>query len=61
MTMLGGVTPSDFDSDPGDLLWIKFIASADDASQMLPIIFYYSIKGMSLVLAYAMMVGLLVR
>jgi hypothetical protein len=59
MTMLAGVTPSDFDSDPGDLLWIKFIASPEDASQMLPIVFYYSLKGISTVIGYAMMVGLL--
>ena len=39
---------------------MKFIASADDASVMLtPFVFGYSLVGMTVLITYAMMVGLI--
>ena len=56
----GGIKPSTWSGGSQDLLWMKFIASADDASVMLfPFVFGYSVTGMTVLITYAMMVGLI--
>lgn len=61
MTLLGGVKSSSFKRNPGsNFLWIKFISSKEDASQMLPLAFMYALQGVSIIQSYAMMVGLIV-
>jgi len=61
MTLLGGVKLSSFKADPGqNFLWIKFIASKEDASEMLLLVFLYALQGISTIVVYAMMVGLIV-
>lgn len=47
------------DHDPDQLIWMKYIASATDASETLSIIFYYSIRGMVAVQTYGMLVGII--
>lgn len=42
-----------------DVLGIKFIASEEDASQLLFMIFSYAYKGLNAISNYAMMVGLI--
>lgn len=59
MTMMGGVKPNDFNHDPKDLFWVKYVASAHDAAEQLRLAFFYSIKGISSVVTYAMMVGII--
>ena len=60
LTLLGGVKPSTWNSDPTDLFWVKFIASKEDASSMLSLIFLYAFKGVNAITNYALMVGLIV-
>lgn len=59
MTLLGGEKISSFDHNPTALMWMKFIASDYDASEMLPIVFMYALQGINTALSYAMLVGII--
>lgn len=59
ITLLTGHTESSFNSDPTNLVWMMFVASEQEASEMLTIIFSYSIFGVHAIQQYAMMIGII--
>ena len=60
ITLLGGVDINSFYYEQTDFLWLKFIASPKDASEMLkPFVFTYAFQGLNATSNYALMVGLI--
>lgn len=58
ITVLVGHNP-DFNRNPRELLWFNFISSAEEAATMLPIIFQYSMTGISEIQQYCLMASVI--
>ena len=58
ITVLVGQNP-DFNQNPRQLFWFNFISSAEEAASMLPIIFQYSMNGISEIQQYCLMASVI--